>query len=86
MSVPTQKCRTPMSRKYFASSALLISARGGTPIFRAVSNTLRRKVNYIHWVSIGMVLPDLYRLKFSQEIEHDARFATFEPRAVPEQI
>src|SRR5262249_9455459 len=41
MSVPTEKCRTPMSRKYFAWSAEAISARGGTPILMAVSNTRR---------------------------------------------
>src|SRR5438874_1868407 len=31
MSVPRQKCRTPRSRKYLASSGRLISARGGMP-------------------------------------------------------
>src|SRR5438128_2467959 len=48
MSVPTEKCRTSMSRKYFARSAVAISARGGTarvrPDLRCPSPATARRI------------------------------------------
>ena len=55
ISVPTQKCRTPMSRKRLASSAVLISARGWTPISKAVLKTFSSaRGNFRHAALAGL--------------------------------